>query len=167
MRETLEMDTAPRMQNMTPISWPTHLFVRLESFWGDSRRGEPIPHGGAVWSDQHKQEHFHDVFAPPVILEKANASNCYAAVNDIFAAFSISTIIKICLVVKCMLYCEVPDAVGYIRRAIFYKATQLPRNCIYPLHTCVAHRLHRIFVNASDEDSCQRCSKRYSRQVSS
>ena len=68
----------------------------------------------AGWSDECLQEHLHDVFAAPVILEHANASDCYAAANDVFPAFSLSTITEICLVVKCLPFCEVPDAVGQI-----------------------------------------------------
>ena len=118
-----------------------------------------------AWTDENSTDHFHDVFAAPLILEKANASNAYAAVNDAFEAFSLATIQEICLATKVMFYCEVPDAVGYIKRTIYYKGSQFPRNCLYPYHTCCAHRLHRIFVKVSGaDDECQRCSKRWERK---
>ena len=105
-----------------------------------------------AWTTNDGRERHVDAMAAPGILENANASVCFAAVNDILPAVSLGSITSICATQKCMWVVEVPDGVSYIKRMVYSRGGKLPSNVFYPIWTCAAHRLHRIGMKAVDEE---------------
>ena len=103
----------------------------------------------ACWDDP---DGYRTLLCGPVIVEKGNASNSYAAANDIFNGISMDSIIEMASKSKCLLLAETPDAVKYIIRMMIYRGTQLPFNVLYMISNCVVHRIHRILALASRRD---------------
>ena len=83
-----------------------------------------------------------DCITAPVIVERANASNFYGALNSVLGPVSEEGIISICDKQKCIIVLEVPDAAKYVRKLKKFRANRSPKNCFLPDLTCLVHRLH-------------------------
>ena len=71
-------------------------------------------------------DHLRDAIAAPCILERANASVCFGAVNDTLPAISLEAIATMCGHQRAMFLLKCPDGVSYIKRMVRKRAQMLP-----------------------------------------